>query len=440
MRPIRIKIPHTLYDPTPEGEEHTICLFCRSSDKEIIETELEKNPIAGLTKVLALDEIKKTYKQFQSRKKLFKEHTHFLCDDRIFSHVINLLGKVFTSRNNHPIPVDVSNVRKLEASVNKAVNESTYMHPSGSLLTIRFGMTNMSSKKILENIVEGLKVVFEKLQFGLGSLNSIHLKSTDSPALPIHYSHQNEISEFLKNKVVSKKEDKKAKKPKKGEVGPSVAIEEIDAPPVAATVTAGTKKNKKSKSAPVIETIKPFVSVPVSAPPSPAASSSPAPPAGGKKTKKKGPTSAPAAAPSPSRPTVVTPAPVTPSAEKKGANKKNKKDVTPEVAPSALAVAAPVASPAAVVGKKRSKASVTAETPSPVPASPVSAPPSADKKVPIKKEKKAAPPASPLPPAPVTGKKRSKGVVADETPVEAPPVAPVSAADQSKPKKSKLRK
>lgn len=244
LRPVRIKIPNTLYDPSPEGQEHKICLFSRTSDKVALNEELERNPIAGLTKIISLDEVKKYYKQFHDRKKLFKEFTHFLCDNRIFSHVINLLGKVFSTRNNHPVPVDISNINKLQAAVDKAVNQSTYMHPSGPLLSIRFGMTNMSSKKIIQNIIEGLKVVFEKLNFGLGSINSIHLKSSDSPALPIHYSHQNEISEFLKTKVS-----------KKSQRSSATSQEDIDAP----TSTINSKKKKtKTADAPVIETIRPF--------------------------------------------------------------------------------------------------------------------------------------------------------------------------------------
>ena len=128
IRPVRIQIPNTLFDPSTEGQEHTICLFCRSEDKTSIETELSSNPFPGLTKVMSLDDVKKYLKQYQDRKKLLKEHTHFLCDTRIFSHIINLLGKVFSHRNNYPIPIDISTINKLQSAVNRSINQSTYMN------------------------------------------------------------------------------------------------------------------------------------------------------------------------------------------------------------------------------------------------------------------------------------------------------------------------
>ena len=165
----------------------------------------------------------------------------------------------------------MTNISKLSSAVDKSVNQSTYLSLSGTLLSIRFGLTNMSSTKIIENILAGLPMVFEKLQFGFGSVNSIHLKSSDSPALPIHYSHQNEISEFLKTKVHSNKNEKKneSKKGQKGNkkqspvAATSVATEDIDAPlPSAAVVGKKNKKTNKSQDepAPAIQTIKPFSS------------------------------------------------------------------------------------------------------------------------------------------------------------------------------------
>jgi ribosome biogenesis protein UTP30 len=359
LRPIRIQIPNTLFDPTINGQEHTVCLFCRTDDKEEIENELERNPITGLNKVITLSDLKKYYKNFQERKKLFKEFTHFLCDNRLFSHVINLLGKVFTSRNNYPIPIEMSKIDKLSAAVNKSINQSTYLSLSGTLLSIRFGLTNMSSKKIIDNILAGLPIAFEKLQFGFGSVNSIHLKSSDSPALPIHYSHQNEISEFLKAKVNQKKdktapatgaEKKNQKENKKTTAAVVVAAnEEIDAP-VAPSAAAGKKKNKKVKAeeevpatvaVAAIETIKPFSS-PVN---SQAVAIEKAKAKKGKQTKAVVPeTIAVVEASAPPAPVAASPADT-----EKTANKKKKQ-----------VVAKVEAAPEPIVGKKRIKGAAAA--------------------------------------------------------------------------------
>ncbi len=41
-----------------------------------------------------MDDLRKKYRQFADRKKLRKEFSHFLVDDRVMQQVINLLGKV----------------------------------------------------------------------------------------------------------------------------------------------------------------------------------------------------------------------------------------------------------------------------------------------------------------------------------------------------------
>lgn len=46
QRPVRVKIPHSLF--SIEREDHSICLFCRTEDKSSIEKFLQKNPIPGI--------------------------------------------------------------------------------------------------------------------------------------------------------------------------------------------------------------------------------------------------------------------------------------------------------------------------------------------------------------------------------------------------------
>ena len=250
IRPVRVKIPHSLFDA--QGEEHSICLFCRSCDKELIESRLADSPIEGLSKVVSIDQIKKHYKQFQDRKKLLAEHTNFVCDSRVFSQLINLLGKVFSRRNNHPIPVDMTDLSKLESYINKAVHNSTYMHMSGQVITLRLGYTSMTPSQVLANILAGVSVAVDKLDVGvgLGGVHSIHLKSSDSPALPIHFSYKSEIGDFVSSQmsVSNPPEATPKKSKKKAERGPTSEEDPVSAS--VAAVLALDKKKKKSTVAP----------------------------------------------------------------------------------------------------------------------------------------------------------------------------------------------
>mmetsp|Transcript_15777 Transcript_15777/g.23719 ORF Transcript_15777/g.23719 Transcript_15777/m.23719 type:complete len:317 (+) Transcript_15777:66-1016(+) len=256
IRPVRVKIPYSMFDS--DGEDHSICLFCRSSDKEAISNYISAHPVDGLTKVVSIDDVKKQYKAFKDRKTLLSEHTHFVCDTRIFSQLINLLGKVFGKRNHLPIPIDISNMDKIESSVNKAVHNSTYMSIAGQTITLRLGHTNMASDKVAANILSGVRVAVEKLDVGvrLGGVHSVHIKSPDSAALPIHFTHNSDIGDFVAAAAESTQEDsegepisapKSVKKGKKNVM--SSKTKKTGATPSKKTTGAKTPTGKtKSKS------------------------------------------------------------------------------------------------------------------------------------------------------------------------------------------------
>ena len=224
IRPIRIKIPNSLF--IIDQEDHNVCLFCRSDDKNLLDNELEKNPIDGVTRVISINQVKKNFKSFKERKELFSQFSHFLCDNRIFSQLINLLGKVFTRRNNHPIPIDLTNMKKFESVVMKSIHNSTYLHLSGQTLTVRMGYTSMDVNDVVVNVQEGIRNVVEKIGCGWGGIMSIHIKTSDSPALPIHNSYASEIGDYVDSKIVKKESEVSKRKEEVEEV------EEVNEEPV----------------------------------------------------------------------------------------------------------------------------------------------------------------------------------------------------------------
>jgi hypothetical protein len=85
LRPIRVKIPHTLF--SSNDEDHNICFFCKSDDKDDIVKYTDDNPIDGLKTIVSINEVKKLYNAFKDRKKLLSEHTHFVCDARVMGQL-----------------------------------------------------------------------------------------------------------------------------------------------------------------------------------------------------------------------------------------------------------------------------------------------------------------------------------------------------------------
>ena len=236
VKPVRVKLPYSFF--SPDENDDSICLFCRSEDKVAIVEFLEKNPVEGLSKIVSLNELKKDYLQVQERKKLFKEHTHFLCDMRIVSHLNNLLGKTFLSRHsNMPVPIDFKNVHGIPEAVTKSVS-SSYMHLKGSNITIKLGTTIQSASEVLENVEQGLDFAINKLHGSWKDVKSIHLKTSDSPALPIYTKVQSESFVFMKNEA-----GKSAEK-KTGEASSAVGDKSAAAAPKKGASGAGKGKGK----------------------------------------------------------------------------------------------------------------------------------------------------------------------------------------------------
>jgi hypothetical protein len=206
LKPVRVRLPNTIFNPTGT-EEHSVCLFCRSDDKDAITEFLEKNPdaVPGLdssveSSIISINDLKKYFKEFKHLKALNSKFSHFLVDGRVMSQVYSLLGKSFGSRNNYPVPIDFQHVDKLPAAAHKALHASTYIHLKGKCINVRLGNTNMSVSKLTENAMKGLDfAIGEKLSKGWTTVHSITLKISDSASLPIYSKDVNDSGiKFLK--------------------------------------------------------------------------------------------------------------------------------------------------------------------------------------------------------------------------------------------------
>lgn len=203
MKPVRVKIPYSLFSPGPDQNDDSICLFCKSEDKAKIDEFLLQNTVDGLKSVISINILKKNYAKFDDMKKLLKEHTHFLCDHNIVSQLYSILGKTFLARHsNSPVPIEYKGVKDIPAAIAKSIS-STYMHMKGKVLTIKLGTTIMKGKQVSQNVEQGLAFAIAKLHDKWKHVASIHLKLSDSAALPIYTKVQSEAHLFLKREASS---------------------------------------------------------------------------------------------------------------------------------------------------------------------------------------------------------------------------------------------
>merc|ERR1719183_510871 len=121
QKPIMIELPHPLFDKS----ESSVCVFVKD-DKEDkskksheVKRKLWKNLVLegaqkeGLThvkKVIALEKLKKEFKQYEAKRQLAEQHDCFLCDKSIIEVMPACLGKVFMKqfKSKWPAPVKIS--------------------------------------------------------------------------------------------------------------------------------------------------------------------------------------------------------------------------------------------------------------------------------------------------------------------------------------------
>jgi len=368
LKPVRVRIPHTIFNPTGE-EEHNVCVFCRSEDAEALKTFLAANSgvIPGLDaaadgSVLSINDVKKYYKEFKQLKQLSQRFTHFLCDARIMSQLYNLLGKSFGSRNNYPIPIDFKQVEKLPAAASKALHASTYIHLKGKCINVRLGNTNMPKDQLVQNALQGLEfAAAEKLPKGWAGVHSVSLKLADSAALPIYARDANDAGvAFIRDAgadgkakseagagagAVGSSSSKGSKRPREEETAPAPAA--VKAAKITASATAPVAAKAATPAAkpstPAVKAATPAVKAATPAAAKPSTPSSAAHANANAKTatpaqKEKSPLS------------------VFKSATPKGTVLKKQAPHTPAPAPAAGATATPAAPATTSKGKTPSKA------------------------------------------------------------------------------------
>jgi len=174
-KPIPIELPHSYL-----GEKPEICLFVKDPKAESKKLLEEKN--VQVSKVIPLSKLKKNYLAFEDKKKLSGSYDLFLSDSRILHRLPNALGKAFFKKKRQPIAIDFD--RDIGKQIKEAI-QSTGLFLSGSHCSVRIANTNMSREHIIENIVQTIPEIVKKIPENWDNIQSIHLKGSNSMALPI---------------------------------------------------------------------------------------------------------------------------------------------------------------------------------------------------------------------------------------------------------------
>lgn len=198
-KPIRISIPHSIFDPaTNPGSE--ICLFTKDPPQPAdydpksgvplvnpVKTQLQAHPVAGVTKVLSISKLRNNYHDFKERRRLLSSYTLFLTDERIMPLLPALLGVKFYEKKKQPVAVNIAQ-HDLTAELTRA-RDSTYMFVNtGPCSSIRISRSSFSRAQSFDNIQAALDQIAAHIPKHWAGVQSLHIKTQNSIALPIYNS------------------------------------------------------------------------------------------------------------------------------------------------------------------------------------------------------------------------------------------------------------
>lgn len=179
MKPMLIELPHPMFDDKSE-----VCFFAKDPQKKYKEMLMKTHPVAGLTKVIGLEKLKKNYKTAESKRALADAFDLFLCDASVIEMMPKLLGTTFYEKKlKRPIPVRMRNLGDPAKNLQKAINGTTLRVPSGPCVGIKVGNCSMSEEHLVANAAA--VITFASKYLSSNPVQTISVQVTDSPALPV---------------------------------------------------------------------------------------------------------------------------------------------------------------------------------------------------------------------------------------------------------------
>lgn len=180
----RIPFPHSLHDASSE-----LCLIIDDRPNSKLTSDAAKKIVKAqnipVSKVIKLSKLKTNYKPFEAKRKLCDSFDLFLVDRRIVHLLPKLLGKQFFKKKKLPLPLDLTH-KNWKEQVERACGSGLFYLRTGTCCMMRVGKGSMESEQIVDNVVEAIKGVVQVVPKKWGGVRSLHLRLSDSLALPLY--------------------------------------------------------------------------------------------------------------------------------------------------------------------------------------------------------------------------------------------------------------
>ncbi|CAH8310446.1 unnamed protein product [Eruca vesicaria subsp. sativa] len=188
-KPHRILLPNPLINTQEDSPE--LCLIIDDRPKSGLTKKDAREKIESdnipITKILKLSKLKSDYKAFEAKRKLCDSYEMFFADRRVIPLLPRLIGKKFFASKKIPAAVDLKH-RNWKEQVEKACGSAMFFVRTGTCSVVKVGKLGMERDEVVENVMVTLNGVVEVLPGKWKYVRSLHLKLSESLALPVYQS------------------------------------------------------------------------------------------------------------------------------------------------------------------------------------------------------------------------------------------------------------
>ncbi|XP_055507829.1 ribosomal L1 domain-containing protein 1 [Leucoraja erinacea] len=211
---LKITLPHEIRVETKE-----VCLFTKDEPnmntdqtQKYYKNLLNKHGVKNITQIIPYKALKTEYKPFEAKRRLLSRFDLFLADDRIRRLLPSHLGKHFYKAKKAPLSVKLSS-KNLAKELNKLIQGTILpISNKGSCYASQVAHSGMKLEEVVENVTAVISTIEVQLPQQWKNVKILHLKTTNSPALPIYTSNMYYLKELQKKDPKKRKQIKKQKK------------------------------------------------------------------------------------------------------------------------------------------------------------------------------------------------------------------------------------
>lgn len=192
LAPHRIPLRHSLLSQDYSALNLCLIVDGKRITSELAHKVLKAQGIPYIKQILKISKLKSDYKSFESKKNLYDSHDVFFATKSAIPLLPAVLGRVFYKKKRKiPVPVDLrADGSNWKEEIERACNSSLLCLGSGTCSAVRVGRWGITEgKEIMENVFEAIDRVLQIVPKKWGGIKCLHLKFSDSVALPI-YDHQ----------------------------------------------------------------------------------------------------------------------------------------------------------------------------------------------------------------------------------------------------------